>query len=98
MLLLFGSYVHVGKSIQSGGGRSPVITVHNKEHSGKTQESKHRCVREKHFVAYVLEKRAGQNRSYDLRTHGGGVVVTGKTAGIGTAAHFDHHRQGIDVD
>ena len=98
MLLLFESYIHVGKRIQSGGGTGPIITVHNEKHGGKTQEGKNRGVREKHFIAYMLKKSAGQDRSNDLRTHGGRVVVSGKTAGIGAAAHFDHHRQGIDVD
>ena len=45
----------------------------------------------------MAHQRARNDRGHDLRDHREGVVIAGESADIRAAAHFDDHRQGVDV-
>ena len=46
----------------------------------------------------MLQERACQNRRHDLRRHREGVVVARELADVAALAHFNDHRQRVDVD
>ena len=62
------------------------------------EEYEYRRVEEEALVAYVLYERACYDRSNDLRRHTEGIVKSREFSNVATVAHFDNHREAVDVD
>ena len=70
----------------------------DEQHRHKAERDKQGGIREEDFIGDRAHQGSGDDRGHDLRRHGRRIVITGEFADIGTFAHFNDHRERVDVN
>ena len=76
-----------------------VVTVLHEEHGEEGKHHEYRAEGEEH-VSHTQQvvKQTGKNGGYDLRRHGGGVVIARVFAHVSAPRQLHRHGEGVDVD